>query len=165
MMRNGESILDKLYKWTIKATEVMCSILLGSMVIIVFSNVVARYYLSASLAWSEELARFMLIWLVFLGSVLAYVNNEHLGLDLLVKKMPPRLAQATTVVADILVLYALWLLLKGGYMMTLDSWDWEAPATYIPFGYVYIVVPLAGAIMCCQTLLKMAGSIRAIIKG
>lgn len=164
-MPNGENIIDKLYQWTIKATEVMCSLLLGGMVVIVFANVVARYYLSASLAWSEELARFMLIWLVFLGAVLAYVHNEHLGLDILVNNIPRRLAQLVTVLADILVLLALYLLAKGGYMMTVDSWDWEAPATYIPFGYVYIVIPIAGVIMCLQTLLKMAGSIRAVIKG
>ncbi len=60
----------------------------GLMVIIVFSNVVARYFLNSSLAWSEEISRFMLIWLAFLGSYLAFVRNEHLGLDLLVF-LPP----------------------------------------------------------------------------
>ncbi|MDR3561129.1 MAG: TRAP transporter small permease [Negativicutes bacterium] len=164
-MQNGEGIVNKLYQGTIKATEVICSLLLAGMVIIVFANVVARYYLSASLAWSEELARFMLIWLVFLGSILAYVHNEHLGLDLLVKKMPFKMGQAVAVIADILVLYAIWLLLQGGFMMMLDSWDWEAPATYIPFGYVYLVIPVGGAIMFFQTLLKMSISIKALMKG
>ncbi len=164
-MHQQGNIIDKLYAWTVKATEVVCSTLLASMVIIVFANVVARYYLSASLAWSEELARFMLIWLVFLGAVLAYVHNEHLGLDILVTHVPRRAAQAITLLADILVLIALYLLAKGGYMMMVDSWSWEAPATEIPFGYIYIVVPIAGGIMFLQTILKMAGSIRAIIKG
>ncbi|MDT8902914.1 TRAP transporter small permease [Anaeroselena agilis] len=164
-MHQEGTLIDKLYRWTIKATEVACSVLLGCMVVIVFANVVARYYLSASLAWSEELARFMLIWLVFLGAVLAYVHNEHLGLDLLVSKLPRRLAHVAAIVADLLVLLALFLLAKGGYMMTVDSWDWEAPATYLPFGYIYIVIPVVGVIMFLQTILKMAVTVRAIIKG
>jgi TRAP-type C4-dicarboxylate transport system permease small subunit len=164
-MQKQETIIDRLYRGTIKATEVICGVLLTSMVLIVFANVVARYYLSASLAWSEELARFMLIWLVFLGAVLAYVHNEHLGLDLLVSKLPRRAAQAVTILADLLVLLALFLLAKGGYMMTVDSWDWEAPATYLPFGYIYIVIPVAGAVMFLQTLLKMAVTVKAIVKG
>jgi TRAP-type transport system small permease protein len=152
-----QNVFNKLYSRLITGTKVLTAVLLACMVAIVFANVVARYYLSASLAWSEELARFMLIWLVFLGAILAYVDNEHLGLDLFVKKMPKKAALALACVTDLLVLYALWLVLWGGYLMTVDSWEWNAPATDIPFGYTYIIIPASGAVMMFQTLLKMFG--------
>ncbi|MDR3591809.1 MAG: TRAP transporter small permease [Negativicutes bacterium] len=158
-----QNLINKLYSWLLKATKVVTAALLAIMVVIVFANVVARYYLSASLAWSEELARFMLIWLVFLGAILAYVDNEHLGLDLLVKKMPRKLELVVACCTDLLVLYALWLVLWGGYLMTVDSWEWEAPATDIPFGYTYLVIPVSGAVMMFQTLLKLYGHARDLL--
>ncbi len=157
-----QNFINKLYAKLLTATRVLTAALLACMVVIVFANVVARYYLSASLAWSEELARFMLIWLVFLGAILAYIDNEHLGLDLLVKKMPRRVALVVACGTDLLVLYALWLVLWGGYLMTVDSWEWTAPATDIPFGYTYLVIPASGAIMMFQTLLKLYGHAREL---
>jgi TRAP-type C4-dicarboxylate transport system permease small subunit len=117
------------------------------MVVIVFANVVARYYLSASLAWSEEVARFMLIWLVFLGAVLAYVNDEHLGLDIVVQLFPRRIRYGLAVVADLLVMVAIYLLIHGGAMLMRDSWEWGSPATDTPYGYVYAVVPACGTLL------------------
>ena len=84
-------MLDKAYSILQKTIRFMLCVLLTCMVVIVFANVICRYYLNAALAWSEEVTRFMLIWMVFLGAVLAYVNDEHLGLDILVKSLPRRL--------------------------------------------------------------------------
>ena len=79
-----KSLIDNIYKALETVIRFLVLVLLGLMVVIVFANVVTRYYLHFSLAWSEEVTRFMLVWLVFLGSFLAYINDEHLGLDILV---------------------------------------------------------------------------------
>ncbi len=72
-------MIETVYRAMEKFLLYIVMILLALMVIIVFANVVSRYYLQFSLAWSEEIARFMLVWLVFLGSFLAYIHDEHLG--------------------------------------------------------------------------------------
>lgn len=156
------NLIDKIYSKLLKATKGITNVLLVCMVLIVFANVVARYYLSASLAWSEELARFMLIWLVFLGAILAYAGDEHLGLDILVNQMPRKGRLALAIATDIMIMFALWLVMVGGYQMTIDSWDWEAPATNIPFGWTYLVIPLSGAVMILQSLLKLYAHARAL---
>ena len=138
-----------------KAIRVALCVLLVCMVVIVFANVISRYYLEASLAWSEEVTRFMLIWMVFLGAVLAYVNDEHLGLDIIVKNLPLRLRSAIAVLVDVLIMFAVWLLIQGGLMLTVGSWEWEAPATAIPYGEVYLIVPICGSLLLLQAFGKM----------
>ena len=147
-------IVNIVYQTLEKVIRYMVLLLLSLMVIIVFANVVSRYYLQFSLAWSEEVARFMLVWLVFLGSFLAYIHDEHLGLDILVKKFPPLLRKITAVGANLLVIFALYAVMEGGYLMMIANFDWLSPAAEIPQGYIYVVVPLSCGLMILQTILK-----------
>lgn len=124
------------------------------LVIIVFSNVLGRYVFHSSLAWSEEISRFLLIWMVFLGSIAAYINDEHLGLDILTKALPEKIGFVVAFIADLLVIYVLYLLVSGGYTMTKESWDWLSPATSTPYGWVYMIVPIAGSVMILQSVFK-----------
>ncbi|GEA15707.1 putative TRAP transporter small permease protein [Moorella sp. E308F] len=155
MYKNLTIICEKILQYTI-------IILLSGMVIVVFFNVIGRYFLNAAIAWSEEVSRFMLIWLVFLGAILAYINDEHLGLDIVVKSIPKKAAKVIAVIADLLVLYAITIILKGGYSITMESWDWTSPAAAIPYAYVYLIVPISGAILFLQTILKIIYHIKAL---
>jgi len=141
----------------------LMAIIFSLMVIIVFSNVVSRYFLNFSIAWSEEVARFMLIWLAMIGAVLAYVEDEHLGLDILVTQIPRQMARVVAVMADLLVLYAIYLITLGGIEMVGTSWNWLSPATATSYGLVYLVVPAAGAVLFLQTISKMAYHIKLLL--
>ncbi len=148
-------MLQKAYSALQRTIRVCLCVLLTCMAVIVFANVVSRYYLQAALAWSEEVTRFMLIWMVFMGAVLAYVNDEHLGLDIVVKSLPQRLQCAVAVVVDALIMFAVLLLIRGGSMLMVGSWEWEAPATEIPYGYIYTIVPICGALLFLQAFGKL----------
>ncbi|MGE5679204.1 MAG: TRAP transporter small permease [Pseudomonadota bacterium] len=137
--------------------------LLAGMVAIVFWNVVSRYFLGASLAWSEEISRFMLIWVVFLGAVLAYIKDEHLGLDILIKAVPKMIAHIMQVIADIGVLYAVYVIVAGGLDLTMKSWDWLSPAAAIPYAYVYLIIPLAGTAILIMTIYKLIGHVKVLV--
>lgn len=163
-MSNNQGPLSKALGILEKVLNFLSGGILVILVVIVFSNVLGRYVFHSSLAWAEEISRFMLIWMVFLGSIAAYVNNEHLGLDILTNAMPKRLAQIVAVVADLLVVYALYLLVSGGYTMTKESWDWLSPATAIPYGWVYLIVPFAGSIMIIQALAKAVQHVKLIFQ-
>lgn len=154
-------MIDVIYGWILKASRALLCVLFTAMVCVVFFNVIGRYYLDTSLAWSEEVSRFMLVWVVFLGAVLAYEHDEHLGLDILVKKMPRKVAALVGMATDLLVAFAIWLIVYGGYRMAIDSWDWESTTVPIPLGYIYVIVPVCGGIMLFQTLLKMCSRIKA----
>jgi TRAP-type transport system small permease protein len=144
-----------------KGAEYFAGFLLLTMVAIVFANVICRFVLNASLAWSEEIARFLFIWIVFLGAFFAYLTNEHLGLDLVVKAVPARVARWITVVSDFLVIFTLVIITWGGYSITVENWNWLSPATSIPYGYVNIIVPLTGFPMLVLAVRRLFRSVRS----
>ena len=157
------NIIDKVYALIIKTIKYAVAILLVCMVIIVFSNVISRYFLKAALAWSEEVSRFMFIWLVFLGAVLAYQSNEHLGLDLITKKLPKKIGLVVAIICDLIVMYALFLITVGGQDLAIQSWKWLSPATSVSYGIVYLIVPICGGLMLLQTVLKLYYHVKKLI--
>ncbi|WP_291299628.1 TRAP transporter small permease [Desulfosporosinus sp. BICA1-9] len=161
-MEKNEGILGQTMGFLTKLLNGILAILLALMVIIVFSNVIGRYFLGSSLAWSEEVSRFLFIWLVFFGAILAYINDEHLALDILTKVLPKKGSQLIAVIADLLVIYALSLITIGGYKITVENMTWLSPAASIPYGYVYIVVPFTGSILIIQAVLKIFRHVKAL---
>jgi len=139
--------------------------MLAGMVVVVFGNVIFRYFLSAAIAWSEEVSRFMLIWLAFLGAVIAYLRNEHLGLDIMLRVLPPLGARVLALVADALVVTVLVIMTRGGIVMTVDSFasGWVASAVPIPYGYVYMAAPIAAGLMLIESIIKLLTDIRKLI--
>jgi TRAP-type transport system small permease protein len=148
-----------------KVMRFISGLLLAVMVIIVFSNVVARYGLNSSLAWSEEISRIIFIYIVFFGAILAYIKDEHLGVDLLVKKLPLKASHVVMIVSDLLVLYAIYLLAWGGLDLTRQSLQsgWTSPALSIPYGYVYMIVPVCSLVLFIQAVIKLIQNIRSLV--
>jgi len=149
----------------VKGINYLLAFLLAVIVIIVFSNVLSRYLLNASLAWSDEISRMMFIWLVFLGAIIAYVNNEHLGLDIFIKIFPKKTTQVFILIADIVVFFSLTIVFKGGIDMTVDSFEsgWVSSAVPIQYGYIYLVVPISAALMLIECLLKFINDIKIAV--
>jgi TRAP-type C4-dicarboxylate transport system permease small subunit len=147
------------------ALNFLIGLLMTGMVLVVFSNVIFRYFLNAALAWSDEVSRFMLIWLVFLGAVIAYMRNDHLGLDILLKYLPPVASRWLVVLADFLVLFILVIMTQGGINMTTDSFSsgWVSAAVSMPFGFVYMVAPISSILMILEGLLKTTTDMNAAI--
>jgi len=147
-----------------KALSYVVALLLVAMSFTVFGNVVCRYFLDASLAWYEEVSRFLLIWIVFLGAVIAYIKGDHLGIDVLLVFLPPLPRQAVVVAADLLVIVALAIMFQGGWEMAMDSLasGWVAASVPIPYGWVYMVGPVSAALMFVQAVIKTSGDIKAL---
>jgi TRAP-type C4-dicarboxylate transport system permease small subunit len=157
--------LEKVYGFLEKALKSLIIILMAVMVVLIFVNIICRYFLGAAIAWSEEVSRFILIWIAFLGTILAYVNNEHLGLDLVIRKLPVRLGGVVETIAYLLIAYSLCLLIKGGYALAEHSMSWLSPATGTSYGSVYMVVPICASIMLVQTGYKLIKKLRIVLAG
>src|SRR3954463_1749013 len=102
-----ERILD-LYCGFLKGVIALCLLV---MVALVFGNVVLRYGFNSGIAISEELSRWMLVWLTFLGAIVALREHAHIGIDTLVKRLGRGGKRLCFVVSYGLMLYADWLLL------------------------------------------------------
>jgi TRAP-type transport system small permease protein len=150
-------IMDKTLSYAV-------AILLIAMSLAVFGNVVCRYFLDFSLGWYEEISRFLLIWIVFLGAVVAMVRGDHLSIDLLSAIFSPRVCRMFAVLTDVLLLAALAVMFQGAWSMAIDSLEsgWVASSVPIPYGWVYMVGPVSAALMFVQTLIKTTGDIRTL---
>jgi TRAP-type C4-dicarboxylate transport system permease small subunit len=145
---------------------VFVAILLVAMSSVVFINVIFRYFLNSTIGWYEELSRFLLIWIVFLGAVIAYFKGDHLSLDVVLNFMKPKAKKVVGMVADILVIAALVIMIQGGFAMALDSLasGWVASSIEIPYGWIYMVGPVSAILMLFQALIKTGEDLHGLLK-
>jgi TRAP-type C4-dicarboxylate transport system permease small subunit len=118
-----------------------------TMTVVVAVQVFFRYVLNHSLFWSEELARYLLVWLSFLGDSVAYRRKAHPGIDVLYLKMPAALQSiaATTVYLASLALFAVMIFYgcRFAYFVRLQI----SPALYISKWIIFSIIPISGAIL------------------
>ncbi len=86
---------------------------LALMVVLVFGNVVLRYGFNSGVTVSEELSRWLFVWMTFLGAIVALNEGSHLGTDMLVSRLSVRGKQACLVLGHVLMLFICWLIFKG----------------------------------------------------
>ena len=126
-------VLD-VYCEVLKAAIALC---LAAMVVLVFSNVVLRYAFNSGIAVSEELSRWLLVWLTFLGAIVALRRHAHLGVDTLVRALPPRGRFVCFVTSYLLMLYADGLLTLGSWKQAVLTFGDTAPASGISVGLFF----------------------------
>lgn len=117
--------------------EALIALALALMVVLVFGNVVLRYAFNTSIVVSEELSRWLFVWVTFLGAVVALQQRAHLGTDLVVSRLPRLLRRACVVVAQALMLWVTWLLLMGSLSLTRLSLEVQAPVSGLSVGWFY----------------------------
>jgi TRAP-type C4-dicarboxylate transport system permease small subunit len=124
--------------------------LLAVMVVLVFGNVVLRYAFNSGITVSEELSRWLFVWLIFLGAIVAMKEHSHLGVDSLVQRLPKIGKKICLVVSQLLMLFALYLLLVGSWKQTVINAETAAPATGLSVGVFYsagIVFSVSAAVI------------------
>lgn len=119
------------------ALKVIIALLLAAMVVLVFANVVLRYAFNQGITSSEELSRVFFIWLTFLGAVVAMREHGHLGVDSLLKRLPPAGAKVAVLAGQGLMLLATALLISGSWTQTLINLPTAMPATGLSMGFFY----------------------------
>ena len=159
LLLRARLVLERILEWTV-------AVLLVGMSAVVFINVIFRYFLSMTIGWYEEMSRFMLIWIVFLGAVVAYFKGDHLSLDVVLNFMKPKARKVVTAAADVLVIAALYIMAEGGFVMALDSLasGWIASSIEIPYGYIYMVGPVSAILMMLQAVIKTGEDLHSLIK-
>jgi TRAP-type C4-dicarboxylate transport system permease small subunit len=124
--------------------------------------VAVRYFgvLAGSLHWTDELARFTTIWIVMLGSVVAFERGAHVAVDVLPDSLPPPVGRLLRGVAYLLGAVFLAVLAWQGLALSLRTMRQVSPALGLPMGYVYLAVPAGAALMALQALAVALGQTR-----
>ena len=110
---------------------------LAIMVVLVFGNVVLRYVFNSGITVSEEMSRWLFVWLTFLGAIVAIKEHGHLGTDMLVARLGYTGKKICAVIAHVLMIYVTWLLLAGSWAQAMINWDVEAPVTGLSMAIFY----------------------------
>jgi len=136
----------------IKSLEWLLITLLGTMVLLVFTNVVLRYFFNSGLVFAEELSRFVFMWLTFFGALLAVIHRAHLGMNSVISSLPIIGQRIFRFLSDLIVLTCCLLLSYGTYQQIILAMDDKSPVIGIPMGLVFAALLLV-AIGICITLI------------
>ncbi len=132
-------------------------VLVVMLVISVAWQVLSRYLLANPASWTEELARFLLIWIGMLGASYAFRQKAHLGLELLPAKLSgvsARILKFFTLA--VIALFAVTVLIAGGVNLVSLTWELRqySPVLGMPIAWVYSVIPLTGVVIVFYCLVE-----------
>ena len=141
---------DALFEKTNRIMEIFLMLIFGLLVLDVLFQVFSRYVLNTSFSWTEEFARFSLIWLSILGAAYLNAKREHLSMDFLYRKLSGPAKKKVSILIEVLIfLFALVVMVIGGSNLVYTTLHLEqlSGTLRIPLGYVYAIFPICGLLI------------------
>lgn len=133
--------------------EMLIAAGLAAMVLLVFSNVVLRYGFNSGITVSEELSRWIFVWITLLGAVVALREHGHLGVDMVVERLPAWGRKACLILSHAVMLGLAAILFKGGWDQVVVNWNSAAPTTGLSMAWVHVPALVFAA--CAAVLLLL----------
>ena len=134
---------------------------LALMVVMVFGNVVLRYGFNSGITMSEELSRWMFVWMTFLGALIAIRQHAHLGTDTVVARLPVLGKKICLGLSHLLMLYLCWLMLVGSWQQTKINIGTTSAVMEASMGYFYA----AGVFFSVFALLFILNDLYRLLTG
>ncbi|WP_044748172.1 TRAP transporter small permease [Bacillus alveayuensis] len=146
-------ILITISDWIDRICRILITILLTMMTIILFIQVLGRYITQSGLPWTEELAKYGMIWMVFIGAAVATKDASHIKVSLIEEKFPSS-SKWLTPIQNLISLVFLAIIAKFGWdALSILSGQQSANLRF-PMSIFYFVIPLASAIMILHLLVQ-----------
>lgn len=123
--------------YLIRFLEFLLVVLLAGMAVMVFTNVVLRYGFNSGLNVSEEVSRYFFVWLTFIGAVLTFRENSHLGVETMVRLFGRRGRMVCMVLSNLLILLCSAVLFWGTWLQMPINASMIAPVTGMPMIYIF----------------------------
>ncbi len=136
-----------------KLVEVTCVVLLVLLVLDVWLGVLVRYVIPLPLTFTEELARYLMIWMALLAVSSGIAYREHIGVEFVFSRLPARTRRTLAVAFDLIAFTFFFLLFWHGLTFVEKGFSRITMIYGIPKGYPFIGVPLAAALACVQLAL------------
>jgi TRAP-type C4-dicarboxylate transport system permease small subunit len=150
--------MDRVVRILDVALKNVLIVLMVALVASVSWQVISRYVFSSPSSWTEEVARFLMIWIGLLGAAYAFRTRVHLGLDLLPKKLTGRSAQVLKLFTLlVIVLFSVAVLIVGGGKLVALTWELKQYSAVLglPIAFVYSVIPTAGLLICLYAIVAL----------
>ncbi|WP_025266655.1 TRAP transporter small permease [Bibersteinia trehalosi] len=157
--------MDKVIHYTSKTLEFFVVAILATMSCLVFLNVVLRYGFNSSINITEEVSRYLFVWLTFLGAVLAFNANQHVKVTILTVRLSPKKQRVLQLLTDTLMLFCCYLMVQGSFVQFQLNLDNIAPISGIPTGITYLAGLIAGAFIALLLIIRLGSTMRQIMQG
>jgi TRAP-type C4-dicarboxylate transport system permease small subunit len=137
-----QSLIDRFCR----LLSVLMVLFLAAMVLMVFGNVVLRYAFNSGITVSEELSRWLFVWMTFMGALVALRGHAHLGTDTLVSRLPVMGKKICLGLTHLLMLYLCYLMVLGAWQQTVINWGTSSAVMEVSMGYFYASGLVFGAL-------------------
>ncbi len=138
-----------------KMTAVPLIVVGGLMLGVVLVGTFWRYLLNDPILWTEEAARYLMIWMALIAASITMKRREHVRMQLLVNMLPPVLKKIVETATSLAVAYFLFILTREGIVMALSARGQTSPALGIPMFWPLLAVPLSGGLTLLQLILLL----------
>ena len=147
--------IDAIFVKINKILEFLLILIFALLVLDVLWQVFSRYILNRSFSFTEEFARFSLIWLSILGAAYLNAKREHLSMDFVYKKLSiGKQKKALYLIEFCIILFALVVMVIGGFNLVYTTLHLEqlSGTLRVPLGYIYAVLPMSGVLIICFSI-------------
>lgn len=156
--------MGKFFKLYDSLIEKAIAVLLGFLIVSLFAQVISRYLFNFPIMWTDEIGRYVFIWIVYLGSAAAFKNKAHLIVDVFTQKMSHKLQFCLNLFFYIVITLFLFLVFVYGLQYAMNNMGNPAYSTsVVSLGAAYASVPVGALLMIINIMRTIFGDFR--IKG
>ncbi len=144
-----------------KILEILLGIVVAVMVAGCLWQVCTRFVLNSPSKYTEELLRYLLIWMTMLGVPYAYGKDSHLSINLVTRSFSEKGMLMTKIGIEILILFlSVFVMIAGGWIVTMNSSGQISPALHMPMELYYLCVPIGGVMMVIYCINRLYGFVK-----
>lgn len=157
--------MNKLAHIATRGLETLVVLILATMSLLVFLNVVLRYGFNSSINVTEEVSRYLFVWLTFLAAILAFQSNQHVSVTMLTAKLSPTHHCLLSLFSDGAMLYCCYLIVMGSWVQFQLNLHNLAPISNIPTGMTFLASVMAGSVIGGLIATRLVATASGLFKG
>jgi TRAP-type C4-dicarboxylate transport system permease small subunit len=147
--------MKKLIEKYEKVLDWITSGIMVALLVIVLMQIASRYIFNSSLSWTEEAARYLMIWGVLLGVSLAYLNGYLISIETFVNRFPASVGRVVHVVNKLLSLFYTGILTVYGVNLCILGAQMQAPSLEISYVWIYLAIPVGAGLLFVLFLIHL----------
>jgi TRAP-type C4-dicarboxylate transport system permease small subunit len=152
------TLADKTSLFIEKICGALCVFCFASMTLVAILGVFFRYIMQSPFMWTEEVARYLMVWMGFTAISIALRQGRHIKVEVLEKIAPPLIARIFSYLVDALIAFFFIMLLRQGYLLTVNN-IMTASTFQLSMKWILAAVPLAAALALVQLILSVVKKI------
>jgi len=138
--------------------------ILGVISVVLFYSVVRRYAFNNPVTWTEDLANFLMVWMVLLGAPGGLRAGSHVAIDALIERIPPRFRGFLHAGIALIVMYVAYMIIRHGWAFSIQGMRRIVPSMeWLPFGFAYMALPVGYVLLVFILVEQFLDSILLIL--